>query len=207
MNEYHLTAPLKQSDIKKLRIGDTVYLSGKAFTCRSKLQRAVFDEGIKLPENLLENDILIHVGPVIRKREGRYKLISFMPTSSVRFEKWGALSIEKWGLKVIVGKTTMGDETAKAMQRFGCVHLSPRSVSPNLWVDSIEIEGVDLFDEMGSIEAPWQLSINELGPFVVDMDTQGGRLFEVLDKEVERNLDKAYKDLGIPEDFKYTKLY
>ena len=207
MNEYHLTAPLKQSDIKKLRIGDIVYLSGKAFTCRSKLQRAVFDEGIKLPENLLENDILIHVGPVIRKREGRYKLISFMPTSSVRFEKWGALSIEKWGLKVIVGKTTMGDETAKAMQRFGCVHLSPRSVSPNLWVDSIEIEGVDLFDEMGSIEAPWQLSINELGPFVVDMDTQGGRLFEVLDKEVERNLDKAYKDLGIPEDFKYTKLY
>ena len=207
MNEYHLTAPLKQSDIKKLRIGDIVYLSGKAFTCRSKLQRAVFDEGIKLPKNLLENDILIHVGPVIRKREGRYKLISFMPTSSVRFEKWGALSIEKWGLKVIVGKTTMGDETAKAMQRFGCVHLSPRSVSPNLWVDSIEIEGVDLFDEMGSIEAPWQLSINELGPFVVDMDTQGGRLFEVLDKEVERNLDKAYKDLGIPEDFKYTKLY
>ena len=207
MNEYHLTAPLKQSDIKKLRIGDIVYLSGKAFTCRSKLQRSVFDEGLRLPENLLENDILIHVGPVIRKREGRYKLISFMPTSSVRFEKWGALSIEKWGLKVIVGKTTMGDETAKAMQRFGCVHLSPRSVSPNLWVDSIEIEGVDLFDEMGSIEAPWQLSINELGPFVVDMDTQGGRLFEVLDKEIERNLDKAYKDLGIPEDFKYTKLY
>jgi len=207
MNEYHLTAPLKQSDIKKLRIGDIVYLSGRAFTCRSKLQRAVFDEGLKLPENLLENDILIHVGPVIRKREGRYKLISFMPTSSVRFEKWGALSIEKWGLKVIVGKTTMGDETAKAMQRFGCVHLSPRSVSPNLWVDSIEIVGVDLFEEMGSIEAPWQLGINELGPFVVDMDTQGGRLFEVLDKEVERNLDKAYKDLGIPEDFKYTKLY
>ena len=207
MNEYHLVSPLKESDIKKLRIGDTVYLSGKAFTCRSKLQRSVFDEGLKLPENLLENDILIHVGPVIRKREGSYKLISFMPTSSVRFEKWGELSIEKWGLKAIVGKTTMGDETAAAMQRFGCVHLSPRSVSPNLWVDSIEIEGVDLFDEMGSIEAPWQLSINELGPFVVDMDTQGGRLFEVLDKKVKSKLDKAYEELGIPEDFKYTKLY
>lgn len=207
MNEYHLHAPLDPEAIRLLRIGDVVYLSGKAFTCRSKLQRAVFDEGVPFPPELLDNDILIHVGPIVLQEASGYKLVSFMPTSSVRFEKWGARTIREWGLKVIVGKTTMGDETTRAMQQYGCVHLSPRSVSPNLWVDSIRIDGVFLFDEMGSIEAPWQLRLGELGPFIVDIDTQGGRLFDQIDREVKEKLKDAYQTLDIPEDFQYTKLY
>ena len=207
MKEYHLQSPISPKDISALRIGDIVYVSGKAFTCRSKLQRAVFDEGLPLPEELKVHEILIHVGPIVLKRDGGYQLVSFMPTSSIRFEKWGAQTIKDWGLKVIVGKTTMGDETARAMQELGCVHLSPRSVSPNLWVKSIQIENVFLHDEMGSIEAPWQLSLHELGPFVVDIDTHGGRLFEDLNKAVNERLSDAYKDLDIPTDFRYTKLY
>ena len=44
MAEYHLTSPLSEEDIRKLKIGDTVYISGNAFTCRSRLQRYIFDE-------------------------------------------------------------------------------------------------------------------------------------------------------------------
>ena len=207
MKEYHLHTPLDEKDIRKLIIGDVVYLSGNAFTCRSKLQRAVFDEGLTLPSELKANDVLIHVGPIVLKENQNYRLVSFMPTSSIRFEKWGARTIKKWGLRVIVGKTTMGEETTKAMTEYGCVHLSPRSVSPNLWVNSIKVENVFLHEEMGSIEAPWQLKLSKLGPFVVDIDTHGGRLFDQLDKEVHSKLDKAYISLGIPEDFRYTKLY
>jgi len=207
MKEYHLQSPFQSTDIDLLRIGDLVYLSGKAFTCRSKLQRAVFDEGLSFPRELLGNEILIHVGPIVLKEGSAYHLISFMPTSSIRFEKWGAKSIKDWGLKVIVGKTTMGEETTQVMQDFGCVHLTPRSVSPNLWVKSIQIDTVFLHDEMGSIEAPWQLSLNKLGSFVVDIDTKGGRLFDKIDKSVKERLGEAYKSLDIPTDFRYTKLY
>ena len=31
----------------------------------------------------------IHVGPVIVKENGNWNMKSFMPTSSIRFEKWG----------------------------------------------------------------------------------------------------------------------
>ncbi|MEM5767878.1 MAG: fumarate hydratase C-terminal domain-containing protein, partial [Bacillota bacterium] len=181
--------------------------SGKAFTCRSKLQRAVFDEELQLPGELYEYDTLIHTGPIVLEKVGGYQLVSFMPTSSIRFEKWGARSIKEWGLKAIIGKTTMGSNTAQAMCKYGCVHLSPQSVSPNLWVDSIKIEGVHLMNEMGSIEAPWKLQLNKLGPFIVDMDTQGGSLFETLDRDVRIKLNAAYKGLGIPSDFQYTRLY
>jgi tartrate/fumarate subfamily iron-sulfur-dependent hydro-lyase beta chain len=207
MKSYQITSPVKDDEIRRLQLGDTVYISGKAFTCRSKLQRAVFDESFLLPDEFFEYDILIHTGPIILKEQEKYKLVSFMPTSSIRFEKWGARSVKEWGLKVIVGKTTMGEQTANAMREAGCVHLSPRSVSPNLWASCIRIDGVSLYEEMGAIEAPWKLILNELGPFIVDIDARGNRLFETLDQQVHSRLDSEYKKLGIPDDFKYTQLY
>ncbi len=207
MAEYHLTSPLKEEEIRKLKIGDTVYLSGNAFTCRSRLQRYIFDEAHTLPFDTADRNLLIHNGPIIIKEEGRWKLVSFMPTSSIRFEKWGAKSVKEWGLRMIVGKTTMGKETAAAMKEAGCVHVSPRSVSPNLWIDSIEVEDVYLFDELGSIEAAWFFKINELGPFIVDIDAQGNNYFDNLDEKIAENKRLALEKLGITEDFKFTKLY
>ena len=206
MAKYYLQVPLKEEDIKKIRIGDLVYFSGEAFTCRSRLHRYIFDEKNILPFSTKEKNLLIHVGPVIIKENNKWKLVSFMPTSSIRFEKWGAKSIKEWGLKAIVGKTTMGEETATAMKDNICIHATPQCVSPNLWLDSIEIKDVYLFDELGTIEAAWQLHLNNLGPFLVDIDSEGNNFFDSLDMIVEKNRKKAYKTLQIPEDFKYTKL-
>ena len=113
MAEYHLTLPLKNEDIEKLQLGDTVYITGEVFTCRSRLQKYIFDEGHTLPFSTADRNVLIHNGPIVIKENGKWKLMSFMPTSSIRFEKWGAKSVDEWGLKMIVGKTTMGEETAK----------------------------------------------------------------------------------------------
>lgn len=206
MATYHLQTPLSEQDVTKLRVGDVVYLSGKAFTCRSRLHRWVFDEGNPLPAEARKRDVLIHVGPIILREDDGWRLVSFMPTSSIRFEKWGARSVDDWGLRLIVGKTTMGPETTEMMVKNKCVHVSPHSVSPNLWVGSIHVEGVDLFDELGSIEATWYMDLNDLGPFVVDIDTLGNNLYAARQAEVDKNRAKALRELGI-EDFKYTKLY
>ena len=220
MAEYHLTAPFSEEEIRKLRIGDTVYVSGKAFTCRSRLHRWIFDENHTLQEEALRRDLLIHVGPIVlaaqtSEEDGgteeadkpQWELVSFMPTSSIRFEKWGAGSVREWGLRMIIGKTTMGEETMQAMRERGCVHVSPQSVSPNLWQESIRITGVDNLQDLGSIEATWYMDLTELGPFVVDMDTEGNNLYRNHEAEVDRNRAAALEKLGIPENYEFTKLY
>ncbi len=207
MAEHYLEAPLSYEDVKKLKLGDMVYISGNAFTCRSRLQKYIFDENNTLPFKTDERNILIHNGPIVIKEDGKWKLVSFMPTSSIRFEKWGAKSVKQWGLRMIVGKTTMGEETAKMMKECGCVHVSPRSVSPNLWIDSIEIEDVHLFDELGSIEASWFFKLDKLGPFIVDIDCEGNNLFDRMDTDIEKQRRKALLKLGIDDSFKFTKLY
>lgn len=207
MAEYHLTAPLSEEDVTKLKLGDTVYISGKCFTCRSRLQKYIFDEKNVLPFKTDDRNVLIHNGPIVIKENGKWKLVSFMPTSSIRFEKWGAKSVDQWGLRMIIGKTTMGEETAKMMKEKKCVHASPRSVSPNLWIDSIEVEDVYLYDELGKIEAAWFFNLKDLGPFIVDIDTEGNNYFDRLDDDIAARKNQALKKLGIDEDYKFTKLY
>lgn len=207
MAEYHLTSPLTDEDVKKLKIGDTVYISGECFTCRSRLHKYIFDEKNILPFDTEDRNILIHNGPIVVKENGKWRLVSFMPTSSIRFEKWGAQSVDEWHLKMIVGKTTMGEKTAQMMKEKKCVHVSPRSVSPNLWIDSIEVQDVYLYDELGRIEAAWFFKVNELGPFIVDIDTNGNNYFDRLDKSIADKKKEALKKLGIDDSFEFTKLY
>lgn len=207
MAEFDLQVPLKDEDIKKLMLGDLVYLSGSAWTCRSRLQKYVFDEGHTLPFSNKEKNLLIHVGPVIIKEKEKWKLVSFQPTSSIRFEKWGAKSIKEWGLKMIVGKTTMRKSTEAAMKENTCVHATPVGVTPQLFQDKIAVKDVYWFDELGSIEAAWQLELKGLGPFLIDIDSKGRNHFDKLDIIIDGNKTKTYEYLNIPEKFKYTKLY
>ncbi|MDO4564292.1 MAG: fumarate hydratase C-terminal domain-containing protein [Clostridia bacterium] len=207
MAVYHLKTPLAEQDVRQLKIGDTVYLSGRVFTGRSRIHRYIFDEGNSLPFSVESANAMIHVGPIVTRRGGKWNLVSFMPTSSLRFEKWGAASVEAWKLRMIVGKTTMGKKTMEMMRSFGCVHVSPQSVSPNLWLNSIEILGVELFEELGSIEASWQLKLDELGPFIVDIDAMGNNLFETMDESIGKARDAALEKMGLPEDFSPTRLY
>ena len=208
MATYYLKTPLTEEDVVQLKIGDVVYVSGEAFTCRSRLHRWVLDEGHPLPNAGQERDLLIHVGPIVLPQEdGSWKLISFMPTSSIRFEKWGARTVDQWGLRMIIGKTTMGEETMEMMKKKKCVHVSPQCVSPNAWVQNINITNVELFDQLGTIEATWSMTVKELGPFVVDIDCEGNNLYKNHEREVDENRAAALKKLGIDENFEYTKLY
>ena len=208
MATYYLKTPLTEEDVTQLKVGDVVYVTGDAFTCRSRLHRWVLDENHPLPEAGKERNLLIHVGPIVLPQEdGSWKLISFMPTSSIRFEKWGARSVDEWGLRMIIGKTTMGEETMAMMQKKKCVHVSPQCVSPNAWVQNIQITNVELFKELGTIEATWSMTVEALGPFVVDIDCYGNNLYKQHEKEVDEAREKALRKLGIDENFTYTKLY
>lgn len=207
MSEYHLQVPLKDEIIKKLRIGDIIYVSGEAFTSRSLFQKAIFDEGLEMPFSTEGRNLLIHTGPVVVQEMGKWKTTSFGPTTSTRFEKWGAKSIEAWNLKCIIGKATMGEKTQKAMKKFGCIHASPIGINGSTSLPHISIKDVYWKEKLGSIEASWIVEFDKYGPFIVDIDTNGDNYFDELDKVIEENKKKAFAYLDIPEDFEYTFLY
>jgi L(+)-tartrate dehydratase beta subunit len=207
MSEYHFTVPLSDEDVKSVRIGDMVYFSGNAWTARSRVQKAVFDEGRALPFDTREWNLLIHAGPVIKEERGEWRIISFAPTTSVRFEKWGPKSVRDLGLKAIIGKATMGQATQLAMKENICIHASPIGLTTNLFLDRIKIQAVHWKEEFGSIESAWMLKVDDYGPFIVDMDCYGNNYFDEVDAVIRQNKQKAFQYLQVPDDFQYTQLY
>ncbi|MGH7279428.1 MAG: fumarate hydratase C-terminal domain-containing protein, partial [Candidatus Rokuibacteriota bacterium] len=54
MDEVHLTTPVAEADIARLKLGDVVYLSGVLYTAREGVYRKVVDEGQGLPPGVRE---------------------------------------------------------------------------------------------------------------------------------------------------------
>ena len=65
----------------------------------------------------------------------------------------------------------------------------------------------ELFEELGSIEACWLLELDDLGPFIVDMDSHGRNYFDELDVHVAQQRNAVLEQMGVPADFTPTKLY
>ena len=66
MAEYHLTTPVSEEDVRKLKAGDTIYLSGTVFTARDEAHmELIAHKGI--PGFDMTGLGLYHCGPVMKK--------------------------------------------------------------------------------------------------------------------------------------------
>ena len=117
-----LVTPISAEDLKDVHIGDILYLSGSLTTCRDVAHRRVVEEGREIPVDVRNNAIL-HAGPIIRPLENdKFEMVSVGPTTSMRMEKFEYEFVKTTGVRVIVGKGGMKENTANACKDFGCIH-------------------------------------------------------------------------------------
>ncbi|MGQ4891146.1 MAG: FumA C-terminus/TtdB family hydratase beta subunit [Candidatus Njordarchaeia archaeon] len=201
MAEYHFKTPLKEEDVRKLNIGDIVYISGTMVTARDSAHERALElakEG-KLDEIpvKLEGLALYHCGPVVKKIDDKWKVIAGGPTTSARMESLEGDFIRTFKVRAIIGKGGMGKNTAQAAKEVGAFYGAFTGGAAALAAQSIkEVKGVHWLD-LGTPEALWVLEVEEFGPLVVAIDAKGNNLYEDVYKEVEENRKKAYARLRI----------
>ncbi len=189
--EYHLRTPLSEEDVRKLRVGDIVYLSGIVVSARDAAHKKVLElleKGEKLPIDL-RGLAVYHVGPVARRRpDGSWEVIAAGPTTSARMESVEAEFIEKTGVRMVIGKGGMGKRTAEACKRFGAVYAVFTGGAAVLAAQAIKrVVDVYWLDELGMAEAMWVFEVEEFGPLVVTIDPEGRNLYdEVLGRARQR---------------------
>jgi L(+)-tartrate dehydratase beta subunit len=199
-----LTIPLSEKAVRGLNIGDIVYLDGLIYTCRSLFQTRAVEQNVLPPVDFTNLNVMLHMGGIMEKIGDKWRPVSLLCTSSIRFEKLGAQIIEKLGIRAIVGKSTMGVNTMEAMKELGCVHLSWGALIGNILAKNVKrVVDVHDLDELGTLEATWIFEVLNFGPFIVDIDAKGNNLFDRVNSNVNRNLKKAYEQYGIT-DFTYT---
>lgn len=192
-----ITAPVSAGDVKALHTGDAVYLSGRLYTGRDAVHERVVKEGRPFPYDL-KDGVLFHAGPIVRQAEdGSYEMVSIGPTTSMRMERFEYDFIRDTGVRMVIGKGGMKDDTARACREFGAVHCAaPAGCAVVSAVCVEKISGVEWAD-LGMPEAVWAMDVKELGPLVVTIDTEGSNYFE--DKKKEYNAIKAEQTERITE--------
>ena len=175
--KYHFNLPLNTDEIKKLRVGDILYVSGIFFTARDEAHH------IMLQKNSLPFDpsemALYHCGPLMKKTKNKWQVVSAGPTTSSRMEIFEDKFIEKHGIKLIIGKGGMGDRTQKALKKHNAIYTAYTGGAGALAADKIkEVQGVHWLDELGMPEAVWIFKVKDFGPLVVAMDSHGKSIYK-----------------------------
>ena len=173
-----LVTPVSAEDLKDIHIGDIIYLDGDITTCRDVAHRRVVEEGLELPVDVRDAAIL-HAGPIIRPLgDEKYEMVSVGPTTSMRMEKFEYEFVKTTGVRIIVGKGGMKENTERACKEFGALHC----VFPagNAVVAAVEVqEIVDAqWKDLGMPETLWHCHVKEFGPLIVSIDVCGRNYFE-----------------------------
>ncbi len=206
-NVIDLKLPLNEEDARQLKLGDIVTVSGMLFTGRSRFHIRAIEDDILPPIDYEKINCFFHVGPVMRKTDAGWDIVSIEPTSSIRFERYGGDVVRKLNLRMLIGKTTMGTGTAAALADVGGVHLSKIGICGNQISRQVKkVHDVFFLDELGKTEATWIFEVEKFGPFFVDIDSNGRNYFQELDNDINKRLIEVSQSLGIPEGFDYTQV-
>ena len=191
-----LTTPVKAEDIEGIRTGDIIYLNGYIVTCRDVAHRRLVEEKRPLPVDIRDGAIY-HAGPIIRPLgNDKFQMVSIGATTSMRMEKFEYEFVKQTGVRIIVGKGGMGENTVKACVEFKAIHVVyPAGCAVCAAVQVEEIEQAEWRD-LGMPETLWVCRIKEFGPLVVSIDSRGNNLFEQNKIIFNRRKEEVYNEIA-----------
>jgi len=177
--EYHVSLPLSSEFVKKLKINDVLYVTGKIFTARDSAHQKIRSmKPVDLPFDPSGMG-LYHCGPLMKKENDRWIAVSAGPTTSSRMEEFEDILLDRFDVHLIIGKGGMGQRTSTALKKTGSVYAAFPGGAGVLAAEKItKVADVYWLEELGMPEAVWVLEVNELGPLVVAMDSTGQSLYK-----------------------------
>ena len=177
--KHNLSLPLTNSQVKELKVGDIVFLTGTLITARDQAHRRIIEyleQERQLPKDFtgLNGSAIYHCGPIMKECKAQYNFISGGPTTSQRMDLYANQVISALGIKIIIGKGGMKNLDTKSNSVVylsftgGCGAIMNQKIE-----DVIHVEWRDL----GMCEAVWFLKVINFGPLIVTQDTYGNSLY------------------------------
>ena len=170
-----LTLPLKKEDIKTLKAGDSVTLSGVLYTARDAAHKR-FDDMIQNGEQLpfdIQGQTIYYVGPAPAKQG--YVVGPAGPTSSYRMDKYTPMLLDM-GLVAMIGKGERSSDVIEAIKRNGAVYFAAIGGAAALISKSIVKDEPVCFEDLGT-EAVHKYTVVDF-PSIVAIDSFGNDVYK-----------------------------
>ena len=170
-----ITLPITDEDIKSLKAGDSVLLTGTIITGRDAAHKRLFElieKGEELPVDV-KGELIYYVGPAPAKPG--YAVGPAGPTSSYRMDKFTPALLDL-GMKGMIGKGARSQEVIDAIVRNGAVYFAAIGGAAALIAKSIKKEEILCYEDLGT-EAVRRYTVEDF-PCIVAIDSEGNNVYE-----------------------------
>ncbi len=174
--EYRISAPACVQELRKLKAGDSVLLSGTVYTARDAAHKRIcecLDRGEKPPFDL-NGSAVYYVGPT-PEHDGCC-IGSAGPTTSGRMDDYSPRLLDA-GLKIMIGKGNRSKDVVRSMVQNGAVYLAAIGGAGALMAASIEEAELVCWEDLGC-EAVRRLKVKDM-PLTVAIDSKGNDLYKL----------------------------
>lgn len=186
-----LKTPISEEDIRKLKVGDTVLLSGVIVTGRDEAHKLMVEEKPEFIRETIKESVIYHCGPVVKQdEEGNWSFVSAGPTTSMREEPYQADVVCEYNLRGVIGKGGMGPKTAEGLKRCGAVYFHAVGGAGTLIANAVKkVVTVHKLEEFGTPEAFWVIEVEDF-PLVVTMDSHGESIHAEIKEKSQKIADE-----------------
>lgn len=189
-----LALPATTEELRKLEIGNVVYLSGRVHTAREGVYKRAVEERCNVPGDI--GTASFHCSPAASVGpNGELTVGAVTATASFRFAKW----IDGWlamsGCNVIIGKGGMtSDIYRQSFVPHKAIYLTTVGYGTGALLGRgiKKVVAAHWLEEVGIAQAIWVLDVERFGPFLVESDLDGRSLFERENARINPGLDKLY---------------
>jgi L(+)-tartrate dehydratase beta subunit len=200
MTHHTLHMPTDEETVRALRIGDTVTLEDTLFGIRDATQIHMFDRGRETRFDM-RGHAVIHTAPNVRTvpvsdaHPAGYAPVCIGTTTSSRMERFTRPLMKHHGVRIIIGKGGLHDDSRAAFEELGGVYLAiigGTAALETTWITGIE--DVDL-DDLNP-ESLWRFRIAGFGPLLVAMDAHGGSLYDAVAEQARSRREAVLRELA-----------
>ena len=201
MAHHDFSAPMSEAQVRGLRVNDTVTLTGTLFGIRDGTQIHLFDRG-RTTRFDLRGHAVIHTAPNVKVVEksaqhpAGYAPICVGTTTSDRMERFTRPLMQQHGVRLIIGKGGLREESLAAFAGLGGAYLAiigGTAALETTWIEAIE--DVDL-DDLNP-ESLWKFRVRGFGPLLVAMDSHGSSLYADVKNAAQARRAEALRRLGV----------
>lgn len=188
LDRTELKTPIPEEDIRRLRVGDIVYVTGTLITSRDAAHKRILQqlkEKKKLPVRF-SGQALFHCGPLVRKVDDEWMVLAAGPTTSMRMEPFEDQVIKNLGVRLVIGKGGMGEKTRTAMKEFGAAYGAFTGGAAVLAARRIKRVKHVAWLDLGIPDAVWVFEAEAFGPLIIGIDSKGNSLFDKVLSKAER---------------------
>lgn len=179
-----INLPITDEDIKSLKAGDSVLLTGSIITGRDAAHKRLYEliqRGEELPVDI-KGELIYYVGPAPAKPG--YAVGPAGPTSSYRMDKYAPALLDL-GLKGMIGKGARSQAVIDSIVKNNCVYFAAIGGAAALIAKSIKSEELLCYEDLGT-EAIRRYVVEDF-PCIVAIDSEGNNVYETEPKKYAKS--------------------